>query len=468
MEGRRPSGVTELLQSSWLEKPDLTHFDGTPISWSPSVGAHSTWGYAQALAPIIDLPLTKVSKNEAAAYREFRSRYEAEMRGILDPTVLRFERTENEQTIAADLSVFPIPLGGKFNAELRREVELVGGGRIVPGKASRGISVGVGIGDDSPLRRIFDEGMLGLFGKRELSANFVGDWALAGLDEGSGIWDIAGEKNLIARVASSESHSQRMDLDTLLPKLPVWVAVHVRSRLLLTAAIAALRAKLDSLAPGLLKWNQDAEYRGVPITRVRAAESRAPKANYVDIYYAMANDVLLASLRRNVIAARIDEILDGRAPRGGRLPEDPAQWILDWAPQSRSWLYKTAEAVLDQAAVDAHERACAGLQLLIRGNGPLPTNSDERRALAIRILGYDPEPPQGGELQWQNGQCEGGHYGSVVEPIVPDLQNPDLLLHQVVSKIGFLRITLGTVQKQDGTELRARFESSHVSSHPSH
>jgi hypothetical protein len=82
-------------------------------------------------------------------------------------------------------------------------------------------------------------------------------------------------------------------------------------------------------------------------------------------------------------------------------------------------------------------------------------------------LGFEPEAPQGNKLQWQNGQCEGGYYGSTLEPNVPDIRNPDLLLHQLLSKIGAVRITLGTVQRQDALELRARFELNHGPSHPS-
>jgi hypothetical protein len=457
MEGHRPTKLTELLASGWLEHADLTHSDGTAITWSPTLGAHSAWGYAQSLTPLIDLPLDKISKEEASAYQSFRARYDTEMNGLVDPTALRFERTTDEDDIQTELSVFPVPLGGKFNTEYRHVTELVGSGRIEPGPVTRGLSVSLGVGDGSPLRNWADTGLFDLLGKSNLTVSFVGDWVKAGLDEGSAIWDLAANDEMIAQVADTGvNQGKHLHPDKLISKLPIWVAVHVRSRLLLSAALAALRNKIES--GGRVHWYDDETFRNIPITRIQLRSDATADAAVANVYYAVAKDVLLISLRRNILEARIDEVLAGQSPRGSNLPTDSAQLALDLSPLIGGWIRQVEQAAFDRMAMEAHERACAGVQLLARGYGTLPNEPNQRRDIALRLLGHVPEPPQGGELSWQNGQCTGSIYGSFVEPVAPDARDPNVALHQMLSNFGTLRFTLGLVPRQNALELRARFQ----------
>lgn len=464
MERRRPTSLAELLQSGWLERSDLTHFDGAPITWSPATGAHSKWGFAQSLQPIGDLQISKVNREEATAYRAFRRRYEATMNGMLDPTMLRFERTADDEDLRTELSVFPIAVGGRFNSEFRHVAELVGDGRIDPGHPSSGLSASIAVGDGSPLRELFESSVGDLFAKREITASFVGDWAKIGLDEGSAVWDLAGDKHLLPTVGGNEQAATGA-LDKLIPRLPVWVAVHIRSRILLTAALAAVRAKLASTIPNDVKWYEDQTYHGIRLTRVHIQEGGSANAAQANAYYAVAGDVLLLSLRRDVLRSRIDEVLAGRTPRGVPVSSDPAQLALDWAPKLRGWLHNTAAGMLDRAAIDAHERACVGLRVLALGHDAPSEAPELRRSSALRLLGYEPEALQGGELRWQNGQCAGGSYGAIVEPVAPDAQNPSLQLHQVLSSISLLRATLGIAPYRDALELRARLQLSNGPTH---
>jgi hypothetical protein len=384
------------------------------------------------------------------------------MSGMLDPTMLRFERTTDDEEIQTELSVFPIPLGGRFNSDFRHVAELVGAGRVEAGRATAGLSATIGIGDDSPLRELFDSNLGNLFGRHAVSASFVGDWAKIGFDDGSAVWDLAGHDNLIPSLGDTQrTATRRLDIDHLIPRLPVWVALHIRSRLLLAAAMTALRTKLESSSAGVVKWREDESYRGVQIMRVHIQEGGSTDAINANVYYAVARDILLISLRRDVLKSRVNEVLAGATPRGVPLENDSSQLVLDWAPKLRGWMQSTAAGVLDQAAIDAHERACSGLRVLAYGYGQLPGTAEQRRLAAVRLLGYEPEAPQGGELQWQNGQCAGGSYGTAVEPIVPDVKNPGLLLHEILSSIALLRVTLGMIPHPDALELRAKFQLSH-------
>ncbi len=456
MEGRAPASLAELLDSGWLERNDLKHFDRTPITWSPGTGARSRWGYAQSLVPIADLSIGKVRSDDATAYRRFRQRYQAEMSGVLDPTLLLFDRTSNEEEIATELSVFPIPIGGRFNTEFRHVAELVGNGHIEPGPAASGLSSSIAIGDSSPLRELFDSNVGNLFGKRAFTSSFVGDWAKVGLDEGAAVWDLAGQERWVPQIPQSAGAAEtRPDIDQLIPRLPVWIAIHVRSRLLLTAAIAAIRAKLDSIAPDLVRWHEDTNHRKVQLHRIQVQADHSKGAISANVYYAVANDVLLLSWRRDGLRARIDEVLAAKTPRGMPLSPDVTQLVLDWRPEPGGWLQRTVTGIVDQAAVHAHERACAGLTVVSRGHAAFAAAQPDLAALRPR--GYPPESPQGRALLGQNGQCEGGAYGPAVEPSVPDAKDPDLSLHELLRSISTLRVSLGIVPHQDALELRAHF-----------
>ena len=459
LEGRRPSNLAELLESGWLSKSDLVHSDGSPISWSQSAGAHSHWGYSKSLTPIVDLPFDKVSSDEVAAYKSFRTRYDNDMNGILDPTSLYIERTADDPAIHTELRVFPIMPRGSFQSDFREITRMVGDGRVEPGAQVRGLTVTLGVGEGSPLRNLTDESIHSFLGKGDLSVSFVGDWVRAGLDEGSAIWDIAASEHMISGLQTDDtSQNTRINFDSLIPKLPVWIAVNIKSRLLLAAALTALRAKVEETANGLVKWQKDAPYRDIPITRVRAKENDSADALQVSIYYAIAKNVLLISLRRDILNLRIDDVLEGRTPKSGRLPGTPSQFALDFAPLLGGWLRRAAHASLDTTAVEAHERACIGFEVLARGVGAIPTDPAAKRELALRLLGYDPESPQGGPFTWHDGVCEHAVYGNPVEPRAPDANDASLPLHALVSDIGSLRFALGLVPRGGSLELWAKFQ----------
>ena len=393
--------------------------------------------------------------DEASAYQQFRSRYTAELRGIVDPVALRIERTAASDDLITELSVFPVLVGGKFNSEFRSIREWVGNSRIDPGPHANGLSLAVGLGDDSPIRRWADSGLANLFGRRDLNVSFVGDWIKVGLDESAAVWDLAGRANLIAQVAAARTADSRWSIDRTVTQLPLWVAVHVRSRLLLTAALAAARAKAQNDVSDLIAWEKDEPYRGVPVTRVSLQDSSASDAVHANVYYAVVKDVLLLTLLRKVMFARIDDVLNGKVPLGSKLSASPTQYALDASLPADGWLSSVTQAALDRAAIYSNEHACLGAQLLTRGLGSLPGDSDQRRAIALRLLGYEPESPDGKLVQWSDGRCAGSGFGGLTEPVVPNAADPATPLHHLVSSVLGLRFSLGLLPFGDAVELNA-------------
>lgn len=206
-----------------------------------------------------------------------------------------------------------------------------------------------------------------------------------------------------------------------------------------------------------MKWHKDAAYRGVPITKVSLKNRDEPNATQANVYYGIAKDVLVISLRRKILEARIDDVLDGRTPKGAELPRSPSQLALDVAPLFEGWLRRAAAASLDTTAFEAHERACIAFEILARAAGTLPADPAAKRDLALRLLGYEPESPQGGTLTWHDGLCEHPVYGNPIEPRAPDAADTKIPLHEVLSGIGSLRFALGLVPRGNAIEMWARF-----------
>jgi len=131
---------------------------------------------------------------------------------------------------------------------------------------------------------------------------------------------------------------------------------------------------------------------------------------------------------------------------------------MDFAPLSGGWMRHAAQGTLDTTALEAHERACIGFEVLTRGIANLPDDPLRRRELALRLLGYEPESPQGGVLAWHNGLCEHPTYGTQVEPRAPDAKDPNVPLHDLLSGVASMRFALGLVPRGGAIELWARFQ----------
>lgn len=132
--------------------------------------------------------------------------------------------------------------------------------------------------------------------------------------------------------------------------------------------------------------------------------------------------------------------------------------VVDFAPMLSGWMRSAAYAGLDTTALGGHERACLGLETLIRGLPGLSDDPGERREVALRLLGYEPESPQGGVLNWHEGLCSHSVYGNPVEPRAPDAKDANVPLHALLSGIGSLRFALGLIPRAGATELWARFQ----------
>ena len=436
MMGHVPANTAEMLKAGWLLKSDLTHQDGESIRWSPEIGAQSAWGRVGAVTPIVDMPTTLFSKDEAAAYAQFARRYDGITSGRLDPTSFRIARNKAEVpagTWETELRVLPLSMGGEFGRNMGgmggMARGLFNGGSFAPGATTAPLSLVMALGGlrEANVLSLFLGGNIDFDDPMQI----IGDWAALGSNDDPLLWELTlGEGDALSLAPRSER--PRFEIDTDIGRVPAWAMMHIRSRIAFKALETVLKAKFstkdrpkEERGREEISWDASKAYKGegVQETRYRDGELHA------SLYYATPNDVLVAALRRDVLEARIDDVLAGRAPKtNGKSAASntgsQASHTLDLNPSIGGPMRRALYAFLDKQTVQSHERACDAVEVLARGLGAQYTGmASERRAIALRTLGFAPTSAQGGEIAWKDEECTHPVLGTSTSPNRPDARD---------------------------------------------
>jgi hypothetical protein len=170
------------------------------------------------------------------------------------------------------------------------------------------------------------------------------------------------------------------------------------------------------------------------------------------VYYAIVKDTFVLSFQRRVLELRIDDVLAGNRPKGTAVDSKSKQVLLDWSKKPGSILSVIAAGMLEESALQAQARACAGMTVLSLAFGEQAVNETDG-TLGLRYLGYEPLSPNGPGLKMQDGQCIHPVYGSELEPALPAAQNTTVPLHHAVDQLRKLRFGLGVVPRANEQEL---------------
>jgi hypothetical protein len=460
LEGAPARDKSELLKAGWLTQKDLKHFDGTPIDWTPESGATSVWGASSEMVPIVDLELSRLDRAEVDRYDSFRRSYEAMLRGALDPTSLRVLRTDSDSALRTELRILPLSPTGEVGRSFREIVRNVGRGSVDAGPAIDGIGAMLAISKDSPLRDLAQGMARGTVRNRDFALGFLGDWVKVGLVEDPLLFDFALSERAIPEVVqpstsvqASESSSERehIDVEANVHRIPVWAAVQIKSGMLLTAALAALRIELKDNLGDWITWSDAAKYRDVPVSQVDVKHNSQAE-NHATIYYAVAKDVLLVSLQRRILEQRIDDVLAGNRPKATPVDSRSTQLALDWSKKPGSIFSAILSGLLERSALAAHAEACAGATLLALGFGEEAVNATDG-AVWLRYLGYEPLSPNGSGLRIEGGQCTHPVYGTDLEPALPAARDTTVPLHRAIDRLQRIRFGLGVVPRGSEQEL---------------
>ena len=138
--GGLPLDLKTLVDAGYLEEEDLRCPHGGTYSLSEGlVGSCSVHGQQDRLTPLLELDLTRVTEEEAGAYRRFARAYGRFWRRVFDPVGISLRRKGTSWTV--DLEAFPLAEQSLY----RRLADFAGGapvddrkGRVAPFTVLRG------------------------------------------------------------------------------------------------------------------------------------------------------------------------------------------------------------------------------------------------------------------------------------------------------------------------------------------
>ena len=295
-----------------------------------------TYGSLDFLTPIAELSISKVTKEEAAAYERFRESYQRNWRQFFDPIAVRF--TARADRVAADITVMPL-----IEATEYRELIQVTRGVEIPPKAGDPhpesiFHVILGIDKDSEPVKSFgnfaSSMMQGVPGARVNPLGWLGKTVSFYADD--------------APVWAELSSTPREKRDRLLARFPFALRCDIQDPLAATAFLAALRAFIEGAAPGMTRW-ETLSHREMPYVKISpsdAGKAQAPEEFHsVAIYYAARPGSLVLTLDEELLRRALDREVaragakDG-AEAGGSRPESP------------SWVGKSVSARVTRKAIE--------------------------------------------------------------------------------------------------------------------
>jgi hypothetical protein len=303
---------------------DAALIDAGELSISNSGVASSTQGTLEFLTPIIELPIEKVTKSEADAYKQWRDSYQLNWRWAFDPIALRIGVDPGK--LAADLTIMPLIAGSDYH-------ELIA--------ISRGAEIKPTAGDP---HQALAQATLAINTKsermRQLGSMASGFAPQARIEPfgwlGSSVSLYLDDDPFWKEISEVPPEKRDEFMRHAWGKLPIGLHAEVGSSLKLTAFLAAVRAFIEQTAPGMTIW-ESLTYRDEPYVRIKPTE-RATKeigedAN-VAIYYAPSADGLTVTLNEAVIKRAIDRRLDRRDAKNvsgnssdAKAPAAPMPWL---------------------------------------------------------------------------------------------------------------------------------------------
>ena len=382
---------------------DLPLPDAGQIELGPKGMASATYGTLESMTPIVEIPLTEVTRAEADAYQRWRDGYQRNWNWAFDPIALRLSL--GKEKVAADMTVMPLIVATDY----RQLAEISQGASL---KADSGDPHGalahfvLAVNRESePARQI---GSFLSHAAKDVGLNWIGSSISLYADDDPFWQDLAKVK---------EEDAPKF-LEANVGRVPVAVRVEVADGLKLAAFLTAGRAYVEQSAPGLTRF-ESLRHREHPYTKVRVAEGGRgdPRAT---ICYTTTGDALTVTLSENLLRRVIDRHLDRQKARdeGKPIPE-----------QARPWLGSSAAMEVDRKILEVanaifHQNYQGQMQVQAWGNLPI-LNQWKRRypdrdpvAVHKRVWGTELVCPGGGKYVWNDASqtMESTVYGHPGEP----------------------------------------------------
>jgi hypothetical protein len=447
MTGKSPASVDELVAEKLLSKDELKHGGGAPIAWKPGEAARSVFGTPGALTPLLDLPEpTLVTESERDAYERFSRTYETYWRTYIDPAAIRIasDPAATGTTLSADLRIVPLIDGTDY----REILEMAGDARVeVPalGSGARGV---IGIGQDARVRSELSHLVRGFAGKHDFGLDFLGDWAMAGVDDRPAVAQaVAATQGDLPQLPGGERH--HVDEIAALATVPAYVAIGIKSMTGAALALAAIHGIADDVLPGVITWGEIGKERDVALVRIAMPEDfgrgrdegdaapKQPKTN--QIYYALSHGVFLASLSERTLRRLVDDVIDGHGPSAAAAGGKGAQLVVDLAGDKQGGLFTVLSWMLTQEAMSVSPRSRSAAEALLLGAPDRAGDPAAIRALGLAYFGSMPVPPEGGAWTLGPDGVRDPRRGSLSAPVWPSLPIAGSPSDKLLSAVGRFR-----------------------------
>jgi len=317
----RVAAVLAELQATHLDalangqvKPGLLHTDFSlpemgELSLTSAGVISSTYGTLEFLTPISEMALTKVSKEEAAAYNRWRDGYQENWRQFFDPIAVRF--SVQPRQLSAELTVMPLIAGTDYS----QFIGLTRGAKIAPESGDRHsealMHLALSINTQSDMVKQTGN-FLGM-ASPSLRANPLG-WlgqSVAIYADKDSFWD-----NLLKTEKGSDFLQKNYS------QIPLALHCEVKDSLALAAFLAALRGYIEQTAPKLTTW-QNSEYNGQSFVKIAAAGGTVDEEGWgrMAIYYAVTPKSLVVTPNETLLKRTLDRQL---ARTAGKQEDKPA------------------------------------------------------------------------------------------------------------------------------------------------
>lgn len=424
LNNRAPADTAALTASGVLTTAELVHTGGDAIEFTPGSPARSSWGRVDGLTPLIDLPPVElVTDAERIAYDGFSRGYQDYWRQFIDPIAIRLD--VDGDVAKVDVRVLPLIAGTNY----KEYEEIVGTQRIEVPAIDDGLQAVWAVGQDTELRREIDRTASMISGKSDLGLGWLGDWVMVGTLDRAPLLDALAHFDDQVQVPLPEAadrDARELEMFRKLGKLPVFAAADVRNPAGLVATLAAGKAMLNEVAPGIVTWENFSTHGDIPIVRIGISKT-APNpeaARYADVaalYYAQVGGALVVAIDQDVLKGLIDRLNDEtRRPKG--VEKAGTQFAIEAriAPQHAGW--HALLWALQGQSLRGQPNARRFAEAILRGDPSTAGDADKFRVLANAYLGGVPVTPEG-RSDWSLGEdgVRDPIHGSDVSPIFPEL-----------------------------------------------
>lgn len=443
--GHEPKDIDALTASGLLAPEELRHEgDGEAIAFAPGQAARSRWGSPAALTPLVDLAAVEaVSEAERRAYDDFAAGYQNYWKQFIDPVAIRLDVSDAAAGSVAAVDVRVLPL---ISATDYSEIEaVVGKARVKVAPREGGLSAVWAVGADSGLRRDMDQLMRSLTGKGDVGLGWLGDWVMVGLDDRAGVVGLLSKFDEEAQLPPTKLANELEDLELWqkIGQFPLYAIAEVKNPTTLVATLAALKATVESVAPGMVQWGEVARHRELPIVRIGVSPGapllpRKDIAEAFGIHYAQTGAAIAVALDRPTLTRVIDDLLDDRLPQVGAA-SDP-QFVFETRSDAGAPLWTALLWMLQGQANAATKSALRSAEIVLRG-APQATQSTEGLArLSLAYLGYTPLNGHGTpEFVLRPEGAADPLQGSALAPSFPELPIPGSPIARLMQRLTAIR-----------------------------